>query len=711
MNIIKYIIRSLMIVFPAMISVFVSASVALTKPSESLRLADLRSKGINLIPCPARIEPGKGVFTLSPKSAILVRSETKETGAFLAAILSPSTGFPLNLLSGNTSKGRSGDIALSLLGDVKKLGEEGYELQVLQDRICIKAAKPAGLFYGSQTLRQLFPVNIESHTKVNGVQWNVPVVNITDKPEFVWRGLMLDPARQFISKQGILKYIDLLALHKLNRLHLHLNDDYWRLEIKKYPKLTQVGAFSDLGQGIKIGGFYTQEDIREIVKYASTRFVTVIPEIETPSHAGAVMVAYPGLNCFGTRTKNYGWDPLCGSEYCPGNDSVFVFLEDVIKEVATIFTGPYIHIGGDEAEMKYWGVCPKCQKRIKEIGTGNLHGWFMERVNKMVEANGKRSVGWNSVAKGAVHTCWDSDGGGGWNAAKNGEDVILSPGNSMYIDYNIEVTSLKSTYDFDPAPVVANLTPEARKHILGTEATLWGEAVSEDQMDAQAFPRILALAERNWGIEKYDFQDFVERVKVHVNRLSELGVLTGPAFGYNVEPAIPARIRNGLPSLIYKKSANDEDWRWTLTGMPLRGGSACSFPLFAFDGDLQTYFLTWGPRAEFDAFDILLDKPETYDHIKVITGMPNGDHILQQGVLEVSKSYGQWKEVAKFQNGIAEATLDGAPVVEVRIRSTINQPPFALLAVREFILERNGKSTLKELTPVERLKLPSVLPK
>ena len=697
-------------VFLILFSLGFSGTVFSASPIRSEDFKDLRALGINIIPRPAGIEPGKGFFTLFPTAAILVSSESKSIGVYLAGILTPATGYPLKVVSGTWLNGRSGSISFSLKGDLKILGDEGYQLQVLPDRILIKAAKPAGLFYGCQTLRQLFPFQIENPSKVTDVRWNVPVVEITDKPEFVWRGLMLDPARQFISKQGILKYIDLLAWHKLNRLHLHLNDDYWRVEIRKYPKLTQLGAFSDLGQGITIGGFYTQEDIREIVRYADSRFVTVIPEIETPSHAGAVMVAYPRLNCFGTRTKNYGWDPLCGSEYCPGNDSVFIFLEDVIKEVASIFTGPYIHIGGDEAEMKYWGVCPKCQNRIKEIGTDNLHGWFLNRVNKMVEANGKRSVGWNSVAKGAIHTCWDGDGSGGWRAAKNGEDVIMSPGNSMYIDYNIEVTSLKATYDFDPAPVGSALTTEDRKHILGTEATLWGEAVSEDQMDAQAFPRILALAERNWGIEKYDFEDFIDRVKVHVNRLERHGVLTGPAFACKVEPAIPLRIRNGLPSLIYKNSTNDEDWRWTLTGMPSRGGSACSNPLFAFDGDLQTYYLTWGPRAEFDAFDVLLEKPDTYDHIKVITGMPNGDHILRQGILEVSKSYGQWKEVARFQNGIAEAALDGSPVVEVRIRSTINQPPFALLAVREFILEKNGKSTLKELTPVQRLKLPAVLP-
>lgn len=319
------------------------------------------------------------------------------------------------------------------------------------------------------------------------------------------------------------------------------------------------------------------------------------------------------------------------------------------------------------------------------------------------------NLGWSGVAEGAIFTSWDNEGASGWNAAKNGMDVMFSPLNHLYIDFGFNVTSLKSTYDFNPAPASANSDPEARKHILGTEATLWGELVPEDQMDAQAFPRVLALAERAWGIEKYDFNDFVERVKVHVYRLEEQNVLTGPAFDYKPEPAIPARIRDGLPSMIYKNNRNDEDWRWTLTGTHERLCIYSINPLFAFDGNLKSHYLTYGPRKDWDAFTIALEKPDIYDHIKVITGMTNGDHILREGVLEVSWSYGQWKEVARFKNGIAEAKIEGMIVSEVRIRSTINQNPFDLLAVREITLTKAGKSSLKELSPIDRLKLPSAL--
>ena len=669
----------------------------------------IRDRGINVIPLPAHIEAGEGRFTLTAQTVILVSAETERIGRQLAGMLAPATGLQLKLERGGSGGGRAGAIELSLSGEAGQLGDEGYELEVLADRVLIKAAKPAGVFYGCQTLRQLFPVAIESRARMSNMEWTAPVVRIQDQPQFVWRGLMLDPARQFISKQGILKYIDLLAYHKLNRLHLHLTDtDGWRVEIKKYPRLTKIGAWADLGDGVKLGGFYTQADIREIVAYAAERFVMVIPEIETPSHSGAAMLAYPELNCFGTRKSiaPFGIDPLCGAEYCPGNDKVFEFLDGVFTEVAALFPGPYIHVGGDEAEMRYWGDCPKCRARRKQVG--NLHAWFMERVKTIVESKGKRIIGWGGVAKGAVFTCWDSDGGGGWRAARNGWDVIMSTGNNLYINFNIERTTLKSTYDFDPAPARAQLTPEARRHILGVEACLWGEMVSENHMDYQAFPRVLALAERGWGIDQYDFEGFVERVKVHVNRLAEMGVLTGPAFAYAMVPTIPARIRNALPSMIYSaaQNQNDEDWRWALTGIDPGQGSNALNPVQAFDGDLETYYLSWGPRKDVDTFTIMLKTPDTYDHVKAITGLANGDHILRQGVLEVSSGYGRWREVARFKKGVAEARLAGPPTVAVRIRSTINQSPNDLLAVREIILEKDGKSTLKEISPVERLRLP-----
>ena len=669
-------------------------------------------KTLNVIPLPARVEMGAGKFILTARTVIMADADSRQIGRYLAGILSPATGFTLKLVADRAGRGES--IDLSLAGDFGRLGDEGYELQVLADRVLIKAAKPAGLFYGCQTLRQLFPTQIESRTKVAGLEWSVPVVKIEDQPQFVWRGLMLDPSRQFISKKGILKYIDLLAYHKLNRLHLHLTDtDGWCLEIKKYPRLTKIGAWADYGNGVKVGGFYTQQEIKEIVAYAAERFVMIVPEIETPSHSGAALVAYPELNCFGTRKSlaSFPADPLCGSEYCPGNDQVFEFLDDVLTEVARLFPGQYIHIGGDEAEMRYWGECPKCQARQQKVG--NLHSWFMERVKTMVESKGKRAIGWSGVAGGAVFTCWDTNGGGGWNAARNGWDVIMSTGNNLYFDYNIDRTTLKHTYDFDPAPAGAGLTPTARRHILGVEACLWGIMVPEDHLDSQAFPRTLALAERGWGIEKYDFPGFVERVKAHVNRLAEMGVLTGPAFGYPIVPAIPARVRNALPSLIYSsaQNQNDEDWRWALTGIDRGQGYDALYPIQAFDGDLETFYLTWGPRKDVDTFTIVLEKPDTFDHVKAVTGLPNGDHILRQGVLEVSSGYGRWKEVAQFKNGVAEARLaDGKPVCAVRFRSSSNQSPFDLLAVREIMLGKKGKSTLKDISPVERLRLPAQLP-
>jgi len=235
----------------------------------------------------------------------------------------------------------------------------------------------------------------------------------------------------------------------------------------------------------------------------------------------------------------------------------------------------------------------------------------------------------------------------------------------------------------------------------------------ENHLDSQAFPRVLALAERGWGIDQYDFEDFVERVKVQANRLEQLGILTGPAFGYPIVPTLPARVRDGLPPLVYPagRYQNDEDWRWTLMGIDKGQGYDALHPVHAFDGDLETFHLSWGPRAEVDLFTITLEKPGRFDGVKAITGLANGDHVLRQGVLEVSSGYGRWREVARFENGVAEAKLGDTPVAAVRLRSTVNQSPFALLAVREIILEREGHSTLKTVSPVERLRLPAVLPK
>ena len=670
---------------------------------------------VSVIPKPSRLEMGQGRFVLGRNTVLTVVPGTEATGQQLASLLRRSTGLPLPLRRSPAAgeAGMADSIQVALSGDAAVLGEEGYQLEVLPDRVLIRAASGAGAFYGCMTLRQLFPPALESLVLQPGVEWSVPVVRIEDKPRFPWRGVLLDPARQFISKQGILRCLDWMAYHKLNRLHLHLTDvDGWRVEIRKYPKLTRVGAWADLGEGVRIGGFYTRQDIREIVAHAAQRFITVIPEIETPSHSGAALVAYPELNCFGTRRSiaPFPIDPLCGSEFCPGNERVFEFLDGVFAEVAELFPSPILHVGGDEAEMRYWGECPKCQAKQKQVG--NLHAWFMQRVTDLAAKRGKRIMGWGGVTKGAIYTCWDNEGSSGWAAAKSGWDVVMSTGNHHYFNYNIERTTLKTAYDFDPLPPSAGLTPEARSHVLGVEACLWGEMIPEDHIESQAFPRVLALAERGWGVEKPDFEEFLGRVKTHVNRLAAMGIVTGPGFGHPIQPALPARAQDAMPPLIYPScfNRNDEDWRWTLTGIDRGQGYDALYPLHAFDGDLDTYHMTWGPRRDVDSFTIVLSSPASFDRIQAITGMPNGDHRLRQGVLEVSTGYGRWQEVARFKNGVADASLDNRRVVALRIRSTINQPPNAVLAIREFVLWKNGKSTLRELSPVERLRIPAAIP-
>ncbi len=508
---------------------------------------------INIIPRPDSIEVKPGVFKLRTYSSVTWEKRQDDIGViaeYLCDRLRPATGMFVRPLreSGDTSP--RGAIVLNRVGADESLGEEGYEITVTERNVKISAPNAAGMFYGVQTLLQLFPSQIESDKKVSRMDWAVPCVKIRDVPEYKWRGLLLDVARNFLTKDFIKRYIDLLAYHKLNRLHLHLTDDQgWRVEIKRYPKLTQVSAWRGEGAD-RYGGYYSQEDINDIVTYAASRYVTIVPEIEMPGHATAALAAYPWLSCSGGPFKVATTWGVHKDVFCAGNDETFEFLENVLTEVAQMFPGSYIHIGGDECRKDRWKKCPKCQARIKALGLKDereLQSYFIKRIEKVLTRNNKRLIGWDEILQGglapaATVQSWQGIKGG-IVAAKAGHDVIMSPTSHLYIDYPVypgqdpdmpdwirnRSNDLKEAYTFEMIP--AELSADEAKHILGGQVNMWGEHAEQDTIDAKVFPRILGLAENLWSasVDK-DFDEFYKRVKLHYRRLGLMGVTYGPAM-------------------------------------------------------------------------------------------------------------------------------------------------------------------------------------
>lgn len=433
------------------------------------------------------------------------------------------------------------------------IGDEGYKLDVSNKQVKIRGSYQ-GIFYGLQTFYQLLPLQREL---VSAKIIEVPGVRILDYPRFGWRGFMLDVGRYFQSTATIKRYLDFLALHKINVFHWHLNDDQgWRIEIKKYPRLTQIGAWRKDSQlelsGKQMafnphGGFYTQDEIRDIVKYAADRFITVVPEIEMPGHCYAVLASYPELSCTGGPFEvSTAWK-VHEDIYCAGNEKVFGFLEDVLDEIVELFPSPYIHIGGDEVPKSRWKSCPKCQKRIKENHLKNeeeLQTYFISRIENFLQTKNRKIIGWDEITEGglspnATVMSWRGHDGA-ITAAKQNHDVIIANSKFTYLDhYQSEpfleplawaglvpngYTTLQKSYSLNPIP--PQLNKEEARHIIGLQAQLWLEYIrTTDQMDYMAFPRLSALAEVMWTPEKQKSWDgFKERMEYQYKRYEDLGI-------------------------------------------------------------------------------------------------------------------------------------------------------------------------------------------
>lgn len=527
-----------------------------------------------IIPQPLKLEQCEGSFQLQRSTRIVVDESSRATGEYLAEKLRPATGLPLRVSAGSATRALRGAIMLTTNGVKPGLGAEGYTLDVAKDGVLIRAASPAGLFYGAQTLLQLLPPEVYSAKPVAGIEWAMPCVQIEDQPRFGWRGMMLDVGRHFITKEEIKRLLDELALHKINVFHWHLTDDQgWRIEIKKYPRLTQEGAWRpgvgfDLprdsttayGPDGRYGGFYTQDDVREVVAYAQARHITVVPEIEMPGHSSAVLSVYPELSCAGGPFRVAMNGGVTHGVYCAGRDESFTFLQDVLTEVFALFPGQYIHIGGDEAPKDNWKKCARCQARMKAEGLKNEHelqSWFIRRMEKFIIARDKKLIGWSEIQEGGLApsaTVMDWIGGG-LEAARAGNDVIMTPTEFCYLDYYQSLDQaaepkaiccylpLEKVYSFEPVP--AGLPSDKQAHILGAQGNVWTEVIPNfKQVEYMLFPRLCAMAEVVWSPKAArDWNSFTNRLALHEQRLDQLGINRRRTTSVKLGQWTPTQIR------------------------------------------------------------------------------------------------------------------------------------------------------------------------
>jgi len=510
---------------------------------------------ISVIPKPLKTTPLAGNFRVDTNLVIAFEDpDLQQNAEYLANWLDKTVGVNAQIKKSQ----KKGTIVLHLDGSDKFKGNEDYQLRINPDQIEIRAKNGRGIFYGIQTLRQLIPTEYQPDSINQNPVLKIPCILIEDSPRYAWRGMMLDVSRHFFSKEFVKDFIDYLAMYKLNTFHWHLVDDQgWRIEIKKYPKLTEVGAWrvdredrhwndrpaQEPGEKATYGGYYTQEDIKEIVDYAKSRYINIVPEIEMPGHTVAALSAYPQYSCSGGpfTVLPGGYWPI-SDIYCAGNDSTFLFLQDILSEVIELFPGKYIHIGGDEAEKSNWKNCSKCQTRIRKEGLVDEHelqSYFIKRMESFINEKGCKLIGWDEILEGglaprATVMSWRGFEGG-ITAARSGHHVVMTPTSHCYFDYyqgaeDYEPLAiggflpLEKVYEFEPTP--ESLDRDESKYILGGQANLWTEYIS-NRRHAQymIFPRITALAEAVWTPkDQKNWTDFAVRIEREMLRFDKLDI-------------------------------------------------------------------------------------------------------------------------------------------------------------------------------------------
>jgi hexosaminidase len=555
---------------------------------------------LSLIPQPLNIVESAGSFSLKPGTVIAIDADNKElkrNATTLAAHLKLMTGQSIPVKSG--AKGKSNVITLSLKDAPDSLEKEGYLLISSPEGLTLRANTNQGIFYGMQTIYQLLPANADLQSSN---QITIPAFTISDKPRYGWRGMMLDVCRHFYPVDFVKQFIDYLAIHKMNNFHWHLTDDQgWRIEIKKYPNLTKTGAWREgtlIGaysnnqkfDTIRHGGYYTQDQIREVVAYAKERYINVVPEIEMPGHAVAALSSYPELSCTGGPFKVGKTWGVYDDVFCAGNEKTFEFLENVLTEVTALFPSSIIHIGGDESPKTRWKVCPKCQARIKAEGLKDEHelqSYFIKRIEKFLLTKNKNIIGWDEILEGglapnAAVMSWRGTEGG-IAAAKQHHEVVMSPNSHLYFDHlqgkasgePLSIggyTTLEKVYSYDPTP--AELTKEEAKYIKGVQANLWTEYIPETKkVEYMVMPRMAALAEVAWTQpSKKNWEDFKRRMEDQYKRYDAMGINYSKS-AFNVRQKIVIESAVSKATVTLSTDANQPEIFYTIDGSEPTPGS------------------------------------------------------------------------------------------------------------------------------------------
>jgi len=498
--------------------------------------SEIKRPDVQIIPQPAYQTNMEGTFSISSQTRILVNSESPEMHKVTAELCKHLEQFyeiKNKIIFSGASEKKTIFIRLNTGLSISK---EAYNLTVSPKGIILEAPSPNGLFYGVQSLLQLMPPIKQKLSEVV-----IPAVEIKDSPRFAWRGLLLDVGRHFMPKEFIFKYLDYMAIHKLNTFHWHLTEDQgWRIEIKKYPKLTEIGSVrketlvghsgSKTYDGTPAGGFYTQDDVKEIVAYAADHFITVVPEIEMPGHSLGALAAYPELGCTGGPYDVATSWGIFEDVYCAGKEETYAFLQDVLTEVLPLFPGEYFHIGGDECPKTRWQKCPVCKQKMKDEGLKSEHelqSYFVQRMEKFLNENGKKLIGWDEILEGglapnAAVMSWRGEKGG-IAAAKEHHFVVMTPGEYCYLDhYQADPKNeplaiggylpLKKAYSYEPVP--SSLTEDEAKYIMGAQGNVWTEYMkTPEQVEYMVYPRAAALAEVLWSPKgTKDFDNFKNRL-------------------------------------------------------------------------------------------------------------------------------------------------------------------------------------------------------
>jgi hexosaminidase len=580
-------------------------------------------ENISIIPQPVKLTPNAGHFVLPSNIAISAdkNPELKQAITSLTDHLTIPTGYHVIVNNGGSAL-----IHISLNKTIDpELGNEGYRLLVTPKSVSITANQPAGVIYGVQSFLQLLPPEIESDSLVKNISWSAPCVSVTDYPRFGWRGLMLDVSRHFFTKGEVKKYMDQMVRYKYNVLHLHLSDDQgWRIEIKSLPQLTEVGAWRVKRTGLwneflpalayekaTDGGFYTQDDMREMIRYAKDRNITILPEIDVPAHSLALIASFPGLSCTQfPYSVNAGFrSPVRDDNaLCIGNDSVFIMLDKIFTELAVLFPSEYIHIGGDEAYKGFWSECPRCQKRMTDEhlkNTDELQSYFVKRTELILKSKGKKLIGWDEILEGglapeATVMSWRGMKGG-VDAAKMNHHVVMTPWDYCYLDLYQGETSvepptygicrLTDSYTYDPVPDSVD-----EKYILGGQGNLWTERVPNfRQVEYMTWPRGLALAEVYWSPKSSrNWDHFIEKMEAQFPRLDAAGIKYALS-AYNVIYT-PVRNKDGRTfSVKISSEIKGLDIYYTFDGTnpdpwyPKYSGEPINFPLGATQMTANTF--------------------------------------------------------------------------------------------------------------------------